>query len=303
MQTGAGIEERVRAALPTERSVGDIARAAFGRFRDADGTSHSRALAYQMLFVVISGFIGLIGLASLLDVDLVRGTVIEMSKQLAPGPSSKLIQEAVRSGSNGASTAMVLGLGSAFVAGVFAMAQLERSGNRIAGQRDDRPEARRWVVAAGLALSSGIAIAIAMLVLGGGQAIATGAGLRGGAATAWAVLRWPLGFALAIAGMYLLFRSAPEKRLAGSRGLLIGAAVAVTLWLVLTVALSFYFSSGGAQREAYGSLLAVVALLVWAGATSLAVHLGMAVSAELGASGATPVSVGDARPARTRDPR
>jgi YihY family inner membrane protein len=295
MQAGAGVKERVMPAAAQGRGAGELARRAFRRFREADGTSHSRALAYQTVFVIISGFIGLIGLASVLDVRAVRRTVIEMATQLAPGPSTRLLEEAVRNGSSGAGTAMVLGLGSAFVAGIFAMAQLERSGNRIAGRSDDRDTAHRWLVAAGLAVSAGVAIAAGLLVIGGGQAIATGAGWEGGAATAWAVLRWPLGIALATVGVFVLFRAAPSARLAGTKGLVIGSVVAVSIWLVFTLGLSLYFSSGGAQREAYGSLLAVIALVVWAGATSLAVHLGLALTAELGDSGASAVSVPDAR--------
>jgi len=294
MQAGARVKERTTPSVSEGRSAAETAKAAVDRFREADGTSHGRALAYQTVFVVISGFIGLVGLASVLDVRAVRGTVIEMAKQLAPGPSTRLLEEAVRNGSSGAGTAMALGLGSALVAGVFAMAQFERSANRIAGRRDDRDTARRWLVATGLALSAGVAIAAALLMIGGGQAIASGFGWEGGAATAWSVLRWPLGIVLATAGMYLLLRAAPAARLAGSRGLLIGAVVAVALWLIFTLGLSVYFSTGSAQQEAYGSLLAVIALVVWAGATSLAVHLGMAVAAELGASGASAVSVPEA---------
>jgi YihY family inner membrane protein len=295
MQTGAGVRERVAPVGVGTRGASDTARAAVRRFRAADGTSHSRALAYQAVFVVISGFIGMIGLATVFDVQAIRGTVIEMATQLAPGPSTRLLEEAVRSGSSGsASTAMVLGLGSALVAGIFAMAQFERSGNRIAGRSDDRDTARRWLVATGLALSAGLAIAAAMLVLSGGEAIAKGAGWTGGASTAWSVLRWPLGLVLATIGMFVLFRAAPAARLAGTRGLVVGSLVAVVLWVLFTLGLSWYFASGGAQQEAYGSLLAVVALVLWAGATSLAVHLGMAVAAELGASGRSAVSVPDA---------
>ena len=295
MQAGAGVRERVAPAAARSRGVGDVVRGAIRRFRGADGTSHSRALAYQTVFVVISGFIGLIGLASVLDVRAIRGTVVEMGRQLAPGPSTRLLEEAIRNGSSGAGTAMVLGLGSALVAGVFAMAQLERSGNRIAGRGEDRDTARRGLVATGLAVSAGLAIAAALLVIGGGQAIATGAGWEGGAATAWAVLRWPLGVVLATTGLFVLFRAAPAARLAGTRALATGAVVAVVLWLLFTIGLSLYFSSGGAQQEAYGSLLAVIALVLWAGATSLAVHLGLSVAAELGDSGASVVRVPDAR--------
>lgn len=293
MQTGTRVDDRMGRSELRGRAAGGTARRVVSRFRAADGTSHSRALAYQTVFVVLSGFIGLVGLSSVLGIGGLRRTVLEMAKQLAPGPSTRLFEEAVRSGSSGAATAMVLGLGSALVAGVFAMAQFERSGNRIAGRRDDRPGAQRWLVATGLALSAGVAIAAAMLIIGGGQAIATGIGWEGTVATAWSILRWPLGFALATVGMYVLFRAAPEVRLAGTRGLLIGALVAVGSWLLFTAGLSLYFSSGGAQRQAYGSLLAVIALIVWAGATSLAVHIGMSVAAEMGDSGASAVSVPD----------
>jgi YihY family inner membrane protein len=295
MHTSAEVARRVLPEEPSGRMARSITRGALRRFRAADGTSHSRALAFQSVFVVLSGLIGMIGLAGVLGVEAIRASVIEMATQLAPGPSSQLVREAVQSGSSGAGTAMVLGLGGALMAGVFAMAQLERSGNRIAGRTRDRETLRRWVVAAGLALSAGIAIAAALVVIGGGEAIASGAGWRGDAETLWNVVRWPLGAILATVGMFALFRTAPAVRLAGTRGLAIGAAVSVACWLLLTFALSWYLGSASWSREAYGPLLSIVALTLWAGATSLAVHLGMAVAAELGASGAAPISVPDHR--------
>jgi hypothetical protein len=44
------------------RGGGELARSSVKRFREADGTSHVRALAYQSMFVLLSGFIGLVGL-------------------------------------------------------------------------------------------------------------------------------------------------------------------------------------------------------------------------------------------------
>lgn len=275
---GAG-ERSAEAAR--RRGLGELSRAAIRRFRGADGTSHARALAYQMVFVVVSGFIGLVGLASVLDVDALRGTVVEMAKQLAPGPSGRLIQEAAKQGAGGASAAMVLGLGAALVAGTFAMAQLERSANRISGRREDRPEAKRYATALILALSAGVLVSLGLLVLGGGTAIATGAGWDGSVTDIWHVVRWPLGAALTAAGVFLLFRTAPRERIATDRGLAIGALVAVGLWLLFTLALALYFGLSDGPDQTYGSLLAVIALVLWAGAASIALHLGLAVAVEL----------------------
>ena len=51
--------------------IGDVIR----RFQNADGTSHTRALGYQGTFAMMSGFIGLIGLASVLGIDTLRATM------------------------------------------------------------------------------------------------------------------------------------------------------------------------------------------------------------------------------------
>ncbi len=259
------------------RLFGDVIR----RFRDADGTSHTRALGYQSVFALLSGFIGLVGLASVLGISAIRDTIIELSKSIAPGPSGQLLQEAAKQ-STGGGTAALVGLGAALISGTFAMAQIERSGNRLAGRRQDRPEARRYLVALGLALSAGVLTALGLLILGGGEAIATGFGWEGAAADIWMVLRWVIGIAAAAVGIYLLFRWAPEKPLGSREAVLSGALVSLVLWVVFTLALTAWFSVSSSSQT-YGPLLSVIALLLWAGATSFALHVGMALAIELSA--------------------
>lgn len=254
--------------------IGDVA----GRFKDADGTSHTRALGYQGTFAMLSGFIGLLGLASVLGVDALRATMVEMSKSLAPGPSGQLLQEAARQSSGG--TAAVVGLGASLISGTLAMAQIERSANRLSGRTQDRPGIRRFLVAFVLALSAGTLAAIGLLILAGGQSIATGFGWKGAVSDVWMVLRWIVGIVAAWAGLYLLFRWAPDRPL-GSRGSrMAGVLVSLVLWVLFTVALSVWFSISS-SAQTYGPLVSVIALLLWAGATSFALHLGMALTAEL----------------------
>src|SRR3982751_2543719 len=98
------------------RGFGPLAGDAVQRFRGADGMSHARALGYQGTFAMLSGFIGLIGLASVLGAATIRGTIVEMSKTLAPGPSGQLLQEAANR-STGGGTAAFVGLGAALISG------------------------------------------------------------------------------------------------------------------------------------------------------------------------------------------
>jgi YihY family inner membrane protein len=255
------------------------------RFREGDGASHTRALAFQTMFVLISGFVGFVGLVSVLHLSAIRATVTSLAKRISPGPSAKLLAEAAKQGATSGGTAMVVGLLAALVAVTLAMIQAERSSNRLMGVRDDRPTGARIARGFVLAISAGILLAIGGLVLAGGRSIAVGAGWHGTTGTVWDVVRWPLGMLLGAAGTYLVFRFAPRERPATSRAEVIGAVVAVVLWVVFTALLALYFGMSGSSST-YGPLLAIIALLLWAELASLAFHLGFAVTAELGARSA-----------------
>jgi uncharacterized BrkB/YihY/UPF0761 family membrane protein len=257
----------------------ELARSSVKRLGKADGASHVRALAYQSMFVLLSGFIGLVGLASAFDLPRVRGIVEHMAETLSPGPSGGLLREAARQGATGGTTAMVLGLLAALLAGTLAMAQVERSANRLAGRTEDRPSKQRYGVAFVLSLSAGLLLAAGGLALAGGRAISEGLGWGGAALTVWNMVRWPLGVAVAALGIHLLFRTAPRERIGSPAALAAGTAASVALWFLFSLALGLYFSLSG--NAAYGPLLSVIALLLWSFLSSLALHLGLAVTAEL----------------------
>jgi uncharacterized BrkB/YihY/UPF0761 family membrane protein len=58
-----------------ERGGGRFVQDVIRRFRRADGTSHTRSLAYQSMLVLLPAFIGAVGLASLLVARQLRGVV------------------------------------------------------------------------------------------------------------------------------------------------------------------------------------------------------------------------------------
>jgi uncharacterized BrkB/YihY/UPF0761 family membrane protein len=274
------------AAPVSGRRVLALAREAVERFKDADGMTHARALAYHFAFVMISGLIGLVGLASLLGIGQVRRTVQAMASTMSPGPSGRLLEEAAEQGARGAGTAALFGLGAALVAGTLAMAQAQRSANRLLGDEDDGPVLEHYGRAALLAVSAGALLALGGIVLIGGQALAEGFEWRGSATDVWSVLRWPIGIAIVALGLFLLFRLAPRRKLEDAGARAAGVAGAATVWIAFSLLLALYFSIGGASST-YGPLLAVIALLLFAAATSLALHLGFALTATLVGSTST----------------
>ena len=274
------------------RGVGRFAGDVLLRFRSADGTTHVRALAYQTMFVAISGFIGLIGLASVLDIEQLRGVAQQMARSFAPGESGRLLQETIRQGSSEGATAAIVGLVAATIAGTLALAQLERSANRLAGSNEDRPGVGRYLVAARLALTAGVLLVAGTLVAIGGGAVARGFGWTGTVETTWAIARWPIGAALVLLATYLLFLGVPRARIGARREVFGGALASLALWVAFSAALALYFAiRADAGENPYGPLLAVVALLLWSMLSSLAFHLGMATVCDL--AGAPRPGAGD----------
>ena len=275
--------DTIRVPAATARSVGRFAADAIRRFRDADGTSHARALGYQTVFIALSGFIGLVGLASVLGLGEMRRTVQHLATSLAPGPSSRLLQEAAQQGATGGAAVALIGLGAAWVSGMFAMAQVQRSSDRRAGigHEQERSGGAKYTRAAALAIPVGILLGVGGLVLAGGSSIVEGFGLEGTADTIWNVARWPLGALLVGAGLLLMLRFAPTRPLGTPRRRMAGAGVALALWTVFTLLLTLYFAMSTTTTRTYGPLLAVIALVLWSGLTSLALHLGIAATVEL----------------------
>jgi uncharacterized BrkB/YihY/UPF0761 family membrane protein len=61
-----------------------FAKRVLRRFRDADGSSHTRSLSFASMFVLLSGFIGLLGLASAANLRSIRGVVQQLARTLSP---------------------------------------------------------------------------------------------------------------------------------------------------------------------------------------------------------------------------
>jgi len=273
----------IRLPAAPSRSKGRLAADVARRFREADGTSHTRALAYQTVFIMLSGFIGLVGLASVLGLAEVRRTVQHLSTSVAPGPSGRLLQEAAQQGASGGAIVALVGLGAAWISGTFAMAQVQRSADRLTGcgHDEERSGAAKYVRAAVLAIPVGLLVGLGGLVLAVGASVIEGFALQDTAELVWNVVRWPIGIALVGAGLLLMLRVAPTVPLGSPRHRAAGALVALVVWTILTLLLGAYFAMSTTTTRTYGPLLAVVALVLWSGLTSLALHLGIATTVEL----------------------
>lgn len=146
----------------------------------------------------------------------------------------------------------------------------------------DEDETRTFLRLRGLALLLTVGAALAAIVGVGAMVVvanlAESLGTLGEITVT--VLRWPVLAALAALGLAMLYRYAPDRHPAAWRWVTAGAVAATLLWLVASVGFSVYVRNFGSYNETYGSLAAVVVLLLWLFLTAYAVVFGAELDRE-----------------------
>jgi YihY family inner membrane protein len=276
-----------------------LLRDAFVRFRYGDGFSHSRALALQLCLAIVPFLIALSGLATDLGAEEGGQIVADTVVALTPGDSEPLVRDLLLADDRteeAGEFALVVGLITGLIALTTAMAQIERGANRIYGVERDRPALAKYVRAAVLAVVAGLPalFGFLLLVAGGtaGDSAAEELGWSGAVRTGWDWVRWPLSLVLIVFAVGLLFEKAPRRRQPALSWLLFGAAVSTVLWWLASLLLAGYVNISGGFAATYGPLTAIMALLLWANLTGIALFLGLAFAAQLEAQ-----RVGVSRPA------
>jgi YihY family inner membrane protein len=262
--------------------------AGFVRFRYGDGFSHARAFALQLSLAAVPLVIAGAGLATSLGADKVAEVVARTVVAVSPGSSDSLLEQVLRDGGaeRGAGTVVVMaGLVTAFTAASSAFAQFERGANRIYGIQRDRPVLHKYGRAALLAGTAGVLMAIGLLFIVAGEPF--GEAMRqtyhwgDTVEEVWDVVRWPLGLGALVCAVTGLFRYCPRRRQPGLSWLAVGGVLTVVTWLGVSGLLALYVTATRGLDDTYGPLTAMIALLLWANVTGVALLAGVAVAAQV----------------------
>ena len=148
--------------------------------------------------------------------------------------------------------------------------------NTIYGVDEPRPWWRRRVLAFGVLLAG-----LTLILLGTVSVVPAGSFLESlGVGRMWSLLRWPIGFALVTAAIWLAFRFLPARDQRGSaRETLAGAVVATVLWILAAVVFRVYLARFASYGATYGTLGSVIVLLLWFWLNALVVLLGAQLAA------------------------
>ncbi len=169
----------------------------------------------------------------------------------------------------------------------------------------DEEETRGFVKRRGLALMMTVgAVVFLSLAIGAiavVPALLSSAGLEGVASTLISIARWPVIALVVILALAMLYRYAPDRDEPRWSWASPGAIVATVVWLVASIAFSIYVTNFGSYNETYGSLGAVIIVMLWLFITALSIVLGAEINAEAERQTARDTTKGPSQPMGSRD--
>ena len=153
----------------------------------------------------------------------------------------------------------------------------------------DLTESRSWwkrrLVSIGLTMALSVLIIGALtLVVGGGRIAEWLAGVYGFGPVfpvAWKIIQWPVVLAFMTFAFALIYYFAPDIREQKWKWLTPGAVIGVALWLLVSIAFRVYLHFFNSYSATYGSLGAVIILMLWFYFTGAAVLIGGETNSEI----------------------
>jgi membrane protein len=199
-------------------------------------------------------------------VTLVRTTLDEISQSAGGGKLSFGLLAALWAASNG-------------------MGAMSDTLNVAYGVKERRPwwKVRLVSIALTIMLSILIVVALAIVLYGGriGDAVATHFGFSNLFTIIWRLLQFPIALVFILLTFDLIYYFAPNNRRRGRNWWNIGAITAVALWLLVSFGFRLYLHFFNSYSVTYGSLGALIILMLWFYFTGLAILIGGEINSEL----------------------
>ena len=150
--------------------------------------------------------------------------------------------------------------------------------NAAYGVKESRPWWKVQAMAVGLTLALALFVvtALALVLYGGqiGQFLADGYDLGAAFTAAWGVLQWIIVLGCVLLALALVYYCAPDVKEIKWQWITPGSLVALGLWLLVSFAFRLYLRYFDTYSTTYGSLGAVMSLLLWLYLTGVAVLVG-----------------------------
>jgi membrane protein len=269
-----------------------MAKAIYSRFGEVQVTDRAAALTYYSILSLFPGLLVVVSLLSLLgSYPETYESIVNTLRDAAPGTAVDTINSALRDALSNRSNAgllLIVGIVLAFYSASGAMGAAMRSLEAINRAEKGRSFLPNLGVRLGLTLLVTLLVLVAFLsvVIAGPlfSSIADAAGFPDFVKGLVRYLRWPVGVAALLSAFAIVYalgpRRTPKRGDRSLRSVLPGAAVGTALWFAVSLLFTLYVSNFGSYDKTYGTLGAMISLLIWLWLGNLAFLLGALFNAE-----------------------
>jgi membrane protein len=243
----------------------------------------SAGVAFYALLAIFPAIVAMVlvyGLTA--SADQVEGQLAPVLRTLpsdAGGLLLRQLQGAVDANDNGLTIGLVISLLATLWAATGGMSALMTGLNIAYGVREERGFAKPRAIALSLTFGALFSAVVALGLIAAFPVVLDRVGLDPARATGAQVARWVTLVVLVAIGLSVLYRFGPHRPHARWRPLTIGATVAIVAWMTVAAGFAAYVSTFGSYSRTYGSLAAVIVLLMWLYLSAFAVLLGAEVDA------------------------
>ena len=271
-----------------QSGTGATLKRTFSEFKEDSATDWAAALTYYGVLALFPALLALVTLAGLFgNPQTTTQTILGVLEQVASPQVLEAVRPAIMGVAMSGSTALVLlivGLVSALWSASGYVGAFMRASNVMYEVPEGRPiwKARPLqMLVTLLMLLLVVAATIAIVVTGPlASALGNAIGVGSAAVTVWNIAKWPVIALFVIAAIAVLYYASPNAKLRGFRSVLPGAALALVVWILASVAFAFYVANFGSYNKTYGTLGGIVIFMVWLWITNVAVILGAEFNVE-----------------------
>ncbi len=266
----------------------ELGKRVWAEINGDDVWGRSAQLAYYFLLALFPLLIFLTAtLGLMLDAGAgLRGALFNYLSEVMPGSAFQLV-DTTMSEITGASGAGKLSFGLLATLWVASngMGAITQALNTSFDVKESRPWWKQRLVAIVLTIALSVLVITALLLmLWGGRAadfLAAHYQLGGFFPFAWKTLQWPIILAFMVTSFALIYYYAPDLKDQNWKWLTPGSAIGVALWLLVSFGFKIYLHFFDSYSTTYGSLGAVIVLMLWLYLTGAAILIGSEINAEI----------------------
>ena len=243
-------------------------------------------LSYYFLLAVFPFFIFLTTLLGLLAKTgtEIYNNLLSNAALLLPDTAFQLVVTTLKEIQLGAGSGKLsLGILIALWAASSGMLAMIEGLNRAYEVKEERPwwKERLISIALTICLSVFLIVSIILVLYGSriAEFVANHFGLSSYFTFLWNLLQWPVALIFVLLALTLVYRYAPHITRGRWHQMAPGAVTGTVLWLTVSLLFRLYLQFFNSYNKTYGSLGAVIVLMLWLNLSSAAILLGAEVNA------------------------